>query len=149
MKIVGRYHGFSKTPEYLAWKAMRWRCNPKNKHSKYYAKGILVTPEWDTFPPFLAHIGPMPKQGLEVDRKNGALGYIPGNVRWANRRQQMANTVTALKITIGGRTECASEWARLSGLPLMTVIYRVHRKWPECEILSSRKFKHRKGRLCA
>ena len=132
-------HGLSKTPEYLAWKAMLWRCNPKNltKKRNYQDKGIGVFEGWKaSFVDFLGHIGPMPTPGLEVDRKDNSRGYEPGNVKWATRGEQMANTSRALRITINEETLCASEWSRRSGIPLCTLTYRVKRKWPESELLS-------------
>ncbi len=35
----------SKTLEYLAWKAMKWRCNPRNLYNRknYLDKGITGT----------------------------------------------------------------------------------------------------------
>lgn len=152
MKLVGRqHHGAYKTAEYAAWKAMKWRCNPKNKASRkyYFERGIHVCAEWlHDFKAFLAHIGPMPVPGMEVDRIEGINGYQPGNVRWATRKQQMRNTDRALKITIGAETLSASEWAERSGIPLNTIVYRNRRKWPAEELLSPVRWKHRVGR-CA
>jgi hypothetical protein len=143
-------HGLSTTVEYLAWKSMRWRCNPKNKASRryYFDKGVLVCADWNTFPPFLAHIGSMPAPGMEVDRIDGTKGYEPGNVRWATRIEQMRNMLSTRKVTIGGRTLPLTEWAEISGIHIATLTYRLQRKWPESELLSSNKWRHRRGR-CA
>lgn len=43
------------------------------------------------FQAFIAHIGPKPEAGLELDRIDNDKGYEPGNVRWASRKQQCAN----------------------------------------------------------
>jgi hypothetical protein len=141
------FHGGVGTPEYNAWRSMRWRCNPRNK--RCYPLHIQVCPEWlRSFDAFLAHIGPMPTPGLEVDRKNNNAGYEPGNVRWATRSQQMRNTSLTRLLTINGITKPEVEWAETSGISVATLRYRVNRKWPEGELLSADKWKHRRGR-CA
>ncbi len=154
MKIVAmkrRMHGLSKTPEYLAWKAMKWRCNEKNKANRkyYFDKGIGVFQEWaDSFPLFRAYIGFMPHEGMEVDRIDGSKGYHPGNVRWANRTQQMRNREGNCLVTINDETLTVAEWAERSGIPETTVRYRVHRGWPTDQIISTEFGRHRVGR-CA
>lgn len=84
----------------------------------------------------------------QMRKLEGIVCGEPGNVRWATRAQQMANTRQSVNVTIGGRTECLSEWARLSGIPLQTVVYRFRRGWPVSELLSHKKRNHRIGR-CA
>lgn len=139
-------HGLSTTPEYLAWKAMKWRCNPKNKANRrqYFERGIFVCLEWaNSFLAFLAHIGKMPSPGLEVDRKDGSAGYEPGNVRWATQKEQMLNTRANHQLTINGKTQPLAQWAESAGISPNTLTFRVARNWPESELLSTEKGRHR------
>lgn len=134
-----------KTPEYLAWKAMRWRCNPKNKaNARYYAdRGITVCERWNRFSNFIADMRFMPNEGMELDRQDGTKGYEPGNVKWATRIQQMRNTRANKLVTIGEKTMSLAEWAEVSGIPATTISYRVARNWPQSEILSGIRWKNR------
>lgn len=68
------------------------RCqNPKHPLRKwYYDKGIVVVPEWQIFEGFFKYMGESPF-GTYLDRIDNTLGYGPGNVRWATRRQSMTN----------------------------------------------------------
>jgi hypothetical protein len=144
-------HGLINSAEYAAWKSMKWRVKSRNPAvAPYYRdKGITVCEEWEkSFTAFLGHIGLMPRAGLTVDRIRGEGNYEPGNVRWATRTQQMRNISANRLVTINGQTKPVSAWAESSGIPATTIMYRVNRKWPESEILSTEKRKHRRGR-CA
>lgn len=68
------------------------RCtNPRHPLRKwYYDKGIVVAPEWQTFDGFYRDMGDRP-EGAYLDRIDNSLGYVPGNVRWATKRQSMIN----------------------------------------------------------
>lgn len=130
-------HGMYKSPEYQAWKSMnsRGRGDSGWAHKHYVDKGIDVYGLWKTsFADFFSHIGPMPSPGLEVDRVNNNSGYVPGNVRWASRSQQMRNTELTRTLTVGGITKPEVEWAEIAGMPVTTLRYRVNKKWPESEL---------------
>lgn len=86
-------HGGRSTPEYRSWRAMRSRChNPTDKDfPRYGGAGIGVCASWrESFAAFRDHIGPRPS-GTTLDRIDGRLGYIPGNVRWATATEQNRN----------------------------------------------------------
>jgi hypothetical protein len=89
-------HGLGKPPEYNSWANMVQRChNPDHPKFHYYGgRGISVCSVWrESFPAFLAHIGPRPSPGHSIDRfpdNNG--NYEPGNVRWATQKEQVANS---------------------------------------------------------
>ena len=87
--------GVSKHPLYPIWIAMKQRClNPNDKVYPYYGgRGITVCPQWiDSFEQFLADVGGKPSPELSIDRIDTNGNYEPGNVRWATKSQQSANT---------------------------------------------------------
>jgi hypothetical protein len=85
-------HGMSDSREYRSWQAMKQRClNPRNVAYKYYgALGISVCEEWLSFVPFFADMGTCPP-GCSLDRIDVNGNYEPGNVRWADAKQQRQN----------------------------------------------------------
>ena len=85
-EAAGHYGG---SPEYNAWRAAKGRCtNPRDKnYPQYGARGVTLAPEWaNDFPAFLADVGRRPSSLDTLDRIGTFGGYVPGNVRWANRR---------------------------------------------------------------
>lgn len=79
-------HGGYRTLAYSRWKAMRQRClNPKAHHYALYGgAGITICARWlDSFSDFLADMGECPDASMTLDRRDHALGYEPGNCRWA------------------------------------------------------------------
>lgn len=120
------------SPERQVWKAMKERClYPKHKSYPFYGgRGIRVCEEWvNSFDQFIADMGPRPSLGHSIDRIDNNGHYEPGNCRWADRRTQMGNRSTALKITFGGRTMCRAAWARELGIHSYTLKHRLKR-WP-------------------
>lgn len=94
IKFVGENR--HKHPLYKLYHGMLDRCrNPNNTHFKYYGgRGIQVCERWQGpkgFTHFLEDMGERP-QGLTLDRIDNNGNYEPGNVRWATRKQQIANT---------------------------------------------------------
>jgi len=79
---------------YRIWKAMRQRCNDSNYAGwKYYGgRGVKVCAEWDDFTVFMAWAYSHGyADHLSIDRIDGAVGYEPGNCRWATPAEQTAN----------------------------------------------------------
>lgn len=88
-------HGMAGTVEQKAWKRIKQRClNPNSAEYEVYSKiGISKTFAED-FMNFYNDIGPVPedlKGRISVDRKENSLGYVEGNVRWANDTMQARN----------------------------------------------------------
>jgi hypothetical protein len=81
-------HGASRTPEYISWKAMRWR-GSGHEHVKSHYQHVTIDPRWDTFETFLADMGPKPHPKDELDRKNSLLGYCKDNCRWLSRPENL------------------------------------------------------------
>lgn len=87
--------GISRHPLYHIWQAMKDRClNPRNSRYRHYGgRGITVCPQWvNSFEQFLADVGEKPSPELSIDRIDNDGNYEPGNVRWATKSQQSANT---------------------------------------------------------
>lgn len=85
--------GDKKSPEYVAWLAMRERCRRKTHWGyKYYGgKGIGITSDWDNFHAFLSDMGRKPNGDYSLDRIDNARGYSKNNCRWATREEQNRN----------------------------------------------------------
>lgn len=126
--------GQAMSPEYRAWKAMIERCENRNceTYRNYGARGITVAPEWRvSFMSFLAHIGQRPSALHSIDRIKNELGYQPGNVRWATRREQNRNRRGNRLLTLRGETRCAQDWAEHLGLSVSMLRNRLTRGWSD------------------
>ena len=89
-------HGLSKSKEYKCWLCMKSRCynNSDPNYYKYGAIGIEVDASFvNDFTAFISEIGFMPDNTNRwtVDRIDGSLGYLSGNIRWATAEQQTRN----------------------------------------------------------
>jgi hypothetical protein len=85
-------HGWSKTPTYVSWRAMRSRCRtPSNaSYPTYGGRGITVCERWLKFENFLADMGKRPSLDHSIDRIDPDGNYEPGNCRWLTRAEQNA-----------------------------------------------------------
>lgn len=81
------------TAEYIAWVNMRARCSRLThpRYADYGGRGITVSPLWDDYTTFIAHVGQRPGDEYSLDRIDNDGNYEPGNVRWATRREQQLN----------------------------------------------------------
>lgn len=96
-------HGMVKSPEWLAWRAMRVRCNNQSspKYPDYGGRGIKVCEEWqNSFLAFYNYIGNRPGKGYSLDRIDNDGNYEPGNVRWATYSQQNNNQRRSKKYSV-------------------------------------------------
>lgn len=131
-------HGMNKTPEHRSWVHMRQRCgNPKKKEYPHYGgRGIKVCEQWQkSFKAFYADVGPRPSPKHSLDRIDVNGNYEPGNVRWATQQQQVENTRVARHITIDGKTQTLSAWAREVGLSAGRICGRLAAGWTEEEAI--------------
>lgn len=92
----GHCRGGKSTITYKSWEHMKYRCDPKYKHSEKHAYhsalGIQVCPRWqDSFENFLEDMGPRPSKKHTLDRIDSTKDYTPENCRWAIRQVQSAN----------------------------------------------------------
>jgi hypothetical protein len=129
-------HGESRrTAEYQAWRNMLDRCSkPSRKEWKNYGgRGIEVFPAWRSdFSEFLSYVGRRPSPSHSLDRyPNNDGNYEPGNVRWAERKQQNRNMRTCTWINYHGERRLLRELCEEHGLKSRTVFTRLQVGVPE------------------
>lgn len=125
--------GARTVPEYNAWENIKNRClRIKNKYyPNYGGKGITIHDSWlHNFQAFFDHIGSRPSPKHSVDRIDNALGYEPGNVRWATRTVQCRNKSNNIFLEFHGERRLLVEWAESLGMNRRTLVDRVkHYGW--------------------
>lgn len=128
---LNRTHGHSVGTSkklYQIWKAMIDRChNPKNKKYRIYGgRGITVCQRWlNSFEDFRDDMGPRPSDKHSLERRDGDKGYGPDNVIWADNHTQNRNMRTNNWIEYQGRTMIITDWAKETGLSVMTIFHRL------------------------
>lgn len=125
-----RTHGYSKTPIYRRYMAIRARCENPNfgSYQFYGAKGIRVCERWKKFENFFADMG-QPAAGQSIERIDRTKGYSPENCKWATSLEQANNQGNNRLITAHGETKTMAEWARLARLKPMTLQGRLNNGW--------------------
>lgn len=139
---IAATHGVARHPAYISWKAMRRRClNPNHKdYPSYGGRGIGMAPEWINNPlEFVTYVdrelGPKPAGG-SIDRIDNQSGYVPGNIRWASRKQQMNNLRSNRFIEFNGRRQTLQQWADETGLSHGTIRSRLEAGRSMSEVFS-------------
>lgn len=121
-------HGMTGTREYGTWQNMKNRCYNSNKpgYEYYGAVGITVCDEWkNSFEAFIRDMGKCP-DGFEIDRKNGKLGYFPGNCRWVDGITQANNMKSNRWVSFNGKNLTVAQWARELKLPAYKLYHRLN-----------------------
>ena len=131
VKQANTTHGMTQHPVWQAWASMRARCS-NHRHQfwhRYGGRGIKVCKRWEVFENFWLDMGGTWRKGLSLGRINNQRGYSPANCRWETQQQQLSNTcVTRLVSTPKGKMPM-SEAARLFGIKLTTLKYRLDKGW--------------------
>lgn len=125
-------HGMTKTPEYQAWRLMRYRCNsPRMANYRWYGeRGIAVCDLWQSsFESFYADMGPRPGPEYSLDRIDNDGNYEPGNCRWATRSEQSSNRRTTRLIAFKGVTMTVKAWSTQIGISRELLKYRLDHGW--------------------
>jgi hypothetical protein len=120
--------GGSNNAAYKNWESMVARCHniKHDQYEKYGAIGVHVHLPWRyDFQAFLRYIGPKPTVNHTIDRIENALGYIPGNVRWATHIEQKANRSNTAKVMWNGELQTLAILAHEHNLPPQNVYARV------------------------
>jgi len=123
-------HGYTKTPTYGTWQAMRKRCtNPRDTYFNYYGgRGITVCDSWNTFANFLEDMGERPK-GMTIDRINTNGNYCKDNCKWSTSEEQANNKSNNHNITIDNQTKTLTEWSRIYNIDPKITWKRMNRGW--------------------
>lgn len=124
---------------YRIWVEMRRRCRAENRpaYANYGGRGIAVCAEWQDYEQFAQwalHNGY--SDDLTIERKNVNAGYSPENCTWITRGEQARNRRNNRKLTCGGQTKTAAEWAREAGMEKHTVLNRVRNGMTVSEAIS-------------
>lgn len=112
-------HGKNRSPEHIAWKAMKQRCSNNPNYARfndYYGRGIRVCKRWEkSFSNFLKDMGKKPSPKHSLDRINNDKGYSKRNCRWATNHEQAINTRKGYKITFNNMTKTLNGWSIFLG----------------------------------
>jgi hypothetical protein len=139
-KSINYKHGMSRTPEYQAWANIIQRCyvTASKSYKTYGAKGIRMCDRWrNDSSAFLADMGPRPSPKHTVDRVDPNADYSPENCRWATHQIQQCNRTNNRHVTLAGRTQTVSMWARELGLKQHTIARRLRANWSPEDALST------------
>ena len=107
-------HGLCYSPEYVAWRSMRQRCEwPGHKsYADYGGRGISICARWQVFEHFLADMGARPGPLYSLDRIDFNGNYEPANCRWADKGQQARNRRPRPRMTVEQARARDTEQAR-------------------------------------
>lgn len=120
------------TPEWRLWRSIITRCFNSGcaEYRNYGGRGISMDPAWRaSYATFLAAVGRRPGPGYTLDRRNNDLGYVPGNVRWATRKEQARNTRRTRYVNVDGQKVAAMDIVEAKGLPVSTFYGRLQLGW--------------------
>lgn len=127
------YHGMNRSPEHIAWKAMKQRCYNKNfyQYYDYGGRGIKVCDKWlYNFQAFFNDMGYKPSLKHSLDRIDNNKDYSPDNCKWSTKVEQMNNTRDNIIITYKGKTQSLKMWSEETKINYNTLYTRIKRKWP-------------------
>ncbi len=134
---ANKRHGESYSKLYKVWTTMKQRCQNENDNNyrNYGWRGIKVCQRWsESFADFKSDLGDFP-DGAELDRIDNDGDYEPGNVRPANRSQQMNNTRNTVRCYIDGVEKSVMELSIEHGIPYTTLSNRIKRGIPVSEAI--------------
>lgn len=133
-------HGLSHTRLYNIYTLMVERCNnPLDvNYQNYGGRGIKVCKDWlnDRASFFEWAIKNGYSDQLTIDRKDNNAGYCPDNCRWATRKEQNRNKRNNILLTVNGKTQVLSDWARETGIDRKTLSHRVESGWNIADAVS-------------
>jgi hypothetical protein len=111
---LGFHHGGTGTLLYRVWSNMKGRCtNPQHPRYRLYGgRGISICPAWlNSFAQFrLDALAAGYEKGLEIDRIDPNGDYVPSNIRYVSRKEQVRNTRSTRWLTAFGETKKVAEW---------------------------------------
>lgn len=147
--------GLSTTREYKIWANMIKRCHdPRWRNWQFYgAMGIYVCERWrGSFQDFLADVGPAPSAKHTLDRADTKGSYTcgecshcqrwrqPANCRWVTKAVQSRNQKSNRYYTHDGQTLILKDWARLTGIPYITLWNRLNTGMPFADAITVKRY---------
>ena len=118
--------GVNRSPEYVSWSHMKYRCDNSNcpDYDNYGGRGISITKKWYDFTNFYADMGKRPsfKHTLERIDVNG--NYNKNNCRWADPVEQANNRRNTLMVFYEDRWQSVTDISNATGLSPKTIKYR-------------------------
>jgi len=128
-----------KAPEYLAWRAMKQRCQNSScrAYQNYGGRGISICERWKKYENFLADMGSRPGPHYSLDRIDNNGNYEPKNCRWATRKEQGNNRRTTKLICYLGKTMSLKEAAAIAGLDHRVVYKRIEFGWSALKAITT------------
>lgn len=136
-------HGNAKrgelSPLYKRWAGLKQRCTDPNatNYHNYGGRGIKLYKKWYDFAVFAADVGAPPSPAHQLDRIDNNKGYVPGNVRWVTRAENVRNSRKCHHVEIDGVTKPIFAWLEHFGLNRRTFDARVRRGWTIKDALST------------
>jgi len=121
----------SRHPLYQTWNGMFQRCyDPNNEvFDRYGGRGILICARWHKFEHFAQDMGERPTNKHSIERIDNNKGYSPENCKWATDIEQANNRRSNILITIDGRTQNITQWAKEKGINSHRVFNRLRIGW--------------------
>lgn len=137
--IHGASGGRDSSGTYKCWVSIKNRCYGENDPSypAYGGRGITMHEEWQrSFQAFLRYVGQRPSKDHSIDRYPNQDGnYEPGNVRWADDKEQNRNKRNNVHLVVNGLRLTIAEWAEKYGLKDATLRSRLKQGWSQEEAL--------------
>ena len=125
--LNNKTHGDTRSPEWVAWTAMRDRCENSRGAYEYHAgRGIRVCERWQDYQNFLSDMGRKPSPAHSLDRVDPNGDYEPSNCRWATRTEQNRNRRNAIVVEHEGRLWRLHEIEALTGVSRHTLKRRYY-----------------------
>lgn len=112
----------------------------RSRRSSAKKNGLPFHQPWDEFfSTFLRHHGPIPATGHTLDKVNPKLGYVPGNTRWASKKEQTWNRPNTKWIVENDLRLPLGVWADLHNIK-RRYAYQKHKDgWLPSEILAGKR----------
>lgn len=96
----------------------------------YGARGIYVAEPWHSVAVFVEWADQSGYDDrLTIERVDVNGNYEPDNCTWIPNELQAHNTRRVRLITFQGETHFASEWARIKGMHVQTILHRIRDGW--------------------
>lgn len=127
------------------WNGMMTRCYG-TRDITHKTRGIEVFNEWRDFSKFYLYVmqflgmPPQDDKRYTLDRIDNNLGYIPGNIRWADYKTQERNRSINVFVEFEGKRILLIELSESCGIPYQLLYDRIFRQnWTVDEAVNIKK----------